>query len=119
MNATLFAALGEPSRLKIVELLRHRPFSVGDIADTLGIRQPQASKHLKVLREAGLVDVEPIAQKRIYRLEPEPFEALTDWTRSFEALWQQRLDALGDVLTTMPPPPTNATSLDDHEEAAR
>lgn len=117
MNATLFAALGEPSRLKIVELLRHRPFSVGDIADTLKLRQPQVSKHLKVLREAGLVGVEPIAQKRIYRLEPEPFEALTDWTRSFEALWQQRLNALSDVLSTMQSSPTDAPFLDDHEEA--
>lgn len=101
MNATTFAALGEPSRLEIVELLRRRPFAVGDIAEALGLRQPQVSKHLKVLREAGVVDVEAVARRRIYRLEPTAFEELADWTRSFEALWEQRLDALGDVLATV------------------
>jgi DNA-binding transcriptional ArsR family regulator len=65
MDATTFAALGEPSRLKIVELLRVRPCAVGEIADRLGIRQPQVSKHLRVLSDAGLVDVEPVARQRI------------------------------------------------------
>jgi DNA-binding transcriptional ArsR family regulator len=101
MHATTFAALGEPSRLEIVELLRHRPFSVGDIAKALGIRQPQVSKHLKVLREAGVVDVEPVARRRIYHLAPEAFEELADWVESFEALWEKRLDSLEDVLAAM------------------
>jgi DNA-binding transcriptional ArsR family regulator len=79
MDATTFAALGEPSRLQIVELLRHRPFSVGDIAERLGIRQPQVSKHLRGLSEAGLVEVEPVARRRIYHLREEPFEEIGDW----------------------------------------
>lgn len=113
MHATTFAALGEPSRLEIVELLRRRPLSVGDIVDALGLRQPQVSKHLKVLREAGVVDVEPVARRRIYHLAPAAFEELGDWVGSFEALWEERLDALDDVLAAMqtghddPPPATN------------
>lgn len=101
MHATTFAALGEPSRLEIVELLRRRPFSVGDIADSLDIRQPQVSKHLKVLREAGVVDVEPVARRRIYHLAPAVFQELGDWVESFEALWDERLDSLEDVLAAM------------------
>lgn len=115
MHATTFAALGEPSRLEIVELLRRRPFSVGDIADTLGIRQPQVSKHLKVLREAGLVDVEPVARRRIYHLAPATFEELGDWVGSFEALWEKRLDSLGDVLAAMQAVPDDAPTTDDEE----
>ena len=101
MDATTFAALGEPSRLEIVELLRCRPFTVGDIAEALGIRQPQVSKHLKVLREAGVVDVEPVARRRIYHLAPRAFEELGDWVESFDALWEQRLDSLEGVLAAM------------------
>lgn len=101
MEATILAALGEPSRLEIVELLRNRPFSVGDIAELLGIRQPQVSKHLRVLREAGVVDVEPIARQRIYHLAPEAFAELGSWVESFDAIWKQRLDSLEDVLTAM------------------
>lgn len=101
MQATTFAALGEPSRLEIVELLRRRPFSVGDIADTLGIRQPQVSKHLKVLRDAGVVDVEAVSRRRIYHLSPAAFEEIGDWVESFEVLWEKRLDSLEDVLAAM------------------
>lgn len=79
MDAVTFAALGEPSRLRIVELLRLRPLAVGDISERLGIRQPQVSKHLGVLREAGVVDVEPVARRRIYRLREEPFEEIGAW----------------------------------------
>lgn len=118
MNATTFAALGEPSRLEIVELLRRRPFSVGDIAEALGIRQPQVSKHLKVLRDAGVVDVEPVARQRIYRLEPAAFAALAEWTRSFEVLWHERLDALDDVLATMQAAPEGRPSTDGDQEGS-
>src|SRR6056297_1675925 len=116
MDAATFAVLGEPSRLRIVELLRERPFSVGDIADALGIRQPQASKHLKVLREAGVVDVEPVARRRIYHLVPATFEELGDWVASFEALWEERLDSLGDVLASMQTGREDVqTTMDDRE----
>ena len=118
MHATTFAALGEPSRLEIVELLRRRPFSVGGIADALGIRQPQVSKHLKVLREAGVVDVEPVARQRIYHLAPTAFEELSDWVESFEALWEQRLDSLEDVLAAMQVDRAAAQTTTDDEEGS-
>lgn len=101
MDATTFAALGEPSRLRIVELLRIGPFSVGDIAEKLRIRQPQVSKHLGVLRTAGVVDVEPVARQRIYHLRDEPFEEIGDWLTSFEQLWATRLDSLETLLRSM------------------
>jgi DNA-binding transcriptional ArsR family regulator len=101
MDATTFAALGEPSRLQIVELLRPHPFSVGDIVERLGIRQPQVSKHLRTLREAGLVDLQPLGRRRIYHLRQEPFEEIGDWVDSFEGLWQARLDSLESFLNSM------------------
>lgn len=116
MHATTFAALGEPSRLEIVELLRLRPFSVSGIADALGIRQPQVSKHLKVLREAGVVEVEPVARRRIYHLAPAAFEELADWVGSFDALWEERLDSLEDVFAAMHAEREDPPTTTDHEE---
>jgi DNA-binding transcriptional ArsR family regulator len=100
---TTFAALGEPSRLRIVELLRRGPLSVGEIVETLGIRQPQVSKHLRVLGESGIVTVEPHQRYRIYRLQPAQFEAVADWVDSFERLWDARLDSLGTFLHALDP----------------
>lgn len=100
MEATTFAALGEPSRLEIVELLRRRPFAVGDIAEKLGIRQPQVSKHLGVLRAAGLVAVESVGRRRIYHLRGEAFEEIGSWVDSFERLWETRLDSLETFLSS-------------------
>lgn len=94
METTTFSALSEPSRLRIVELLLHGPMTVGDIAQQLEIRQPQASKHLKVLLEAGLVQVEAIANRREYRLSPEPFRQLQSWLDTYRALWEERYDQL-------------------------
>lgn len=101
MDAAVFAAIGEPSRLRIIDLLRAGPLSVGDIVDALGLRQPQVSKHLKVLAESGLVSGRRVAKRRIYALEAEQFQAIAAWVDSFEELWQTRLDALGDFLETM------------------
>lgn len=100
MQAITFGALGEPSRLRIVELLRLGPCSVGEIAEALGIRQPQVSKHLRVLGDAGLVAAEPLARRRIYHLEAEPFERIAAWVDSFEATWEARLDSLGAYLAS-------------------
>jgi DNA-binding transcriptional ArsR family regulator len=100
MEPAVFSALGEPSRLQIVELLRTRPFAVGEIAEVVGIRQPQVSKHLKVLAGSGIVDVEPLARQRIYRLRAEPFDQIAHWVDSFDRLWDARLDSLGRFLTT-------------------
>jgi DNA-binding transcriptional ArsR family regulator len=100
MDAAVFSALGEPNRLQIVELLRTHSFAVGEIAEIVGIRQPQASKHLKVLAESGIVQVETRARRHIYHLQAEPFEGIARWADSFERLWETRLDSLGGYLHT-------------------
>jgi DNA-binding transcriptional ArsR family regulator len=103
VHASMFAALGEPSRLRIVELLRNGPLPVGEIAERLEIRQPQVSKHLRVLGEAEIVSVEARHRHRIYQLRAEPFATVSHWIDSFEALWDTRLDRLGTFLQTLDP----------------
>jgi DNA-binding transcriptional ArsR family regulator len=93
MNATL-TALAEPNRLRIVELLRDKPRPVGEIAKRLRLRQPQVSKHLRVLSDAGLVDVRPVAQQRIYELRSEPFDELDTWLETFRRVASDRMDRL-------------------------
>jgi DNA-binding transcriptional ArsR family regulator len=97
MNATL-TALAEPNRLQIVELLRSGPRPVGAIVDRLHLRQPQVSKHLRVLNDAGLVDVRQLAQQRIYSLRPQRFRELDEWLESYRGLWDERLDRFDEVL---------------------
>ena len=87
---TTLGALAEPNRLHIVELLRDGPRSVGDIADQLGLRQPQVSKHLRVLSNAGFVEVHPVAQQRIYQLRLQPFQELDAWLASYRYIWDAR-----------------------------
>jgi DNA-binding transcriptional ArsR family regulator len=98
MNATL-TALAEPNRLRIVELLRDRPRPVGEIAERLRLRQPQVSKHLRVLSDAGLVDVHAVAQQRIYQLRSEPFNQLDDWLETFRRSMTDRMDRLDDLIS--------------------
>jgi DNA-binding transcriptional ArsR family regulator len=98
MDTMTLSALAEPNRLRIVEMLRDKPSSVGEIAKRLVLRQPQVSKHLRVLNEAGLVAVRPMAQQRIYQLQAEPFEELDGWLETFRRLWEKRLDVMEDVL---------------------
>lgn len=98
MHRTALSTLAEPNRLRIVELLRNGPLTVGEIADQVGLRQPQTSKHLKVLNDQGMVDVEADANRRIYRLRPEPFRALDAWLNSFERIMRERFDNLDDYL---------------------
>lgn len=95
---TLMNALAEPNRWNIVELLKEGPLTVGEIADKLDLRQPQVSKHLRVLSEAGLVAVQPIANRRVYQLNPEPFRDLQKWTDSYRHLWEDRFDRLDGYL---------------------
>ena len=97
MNATL-SALAEPNRLRIVELLRERPRPVGEIAKRLRLRQPQVSKHLRVLSDAGLVDVRPVAQQRIYQLRSEPFNELDTWLEKFRRRVSDRMDRLEGLI---------------------
>src|SRR5258707_3700201 len=98
---TLWAALTEPNRLHIVELLRDGPVTVGQITQRLGLQQPQVSKHLKVLSEADIVEVQPQANRRIYQLRREPFQELEIWLHSFRRLWEERFDRLDNYLLEM------------------
>lgn len=95
---TILSALAEPSRLQIVELLRKGPLTVGEIADHLHIRQPQASKHLRVLYEAGMVEFDAEANRRIYKLRPEPFKALDLWLKEYRDIWEEKFDNLDRYL---------------------
>jgi DNA-binding transcriptional ArsR family regulator len=95
---TIWTALVEPNRLQIVELLRDGPLTVGQITERLGLQQPQVSKHLKVLSEAAIVEVQPQANRRIYKLRREPFQELETWLHSFHRLWKERFDRLDDYL---------------------
>jgi DNA-binding transcriptional ArsR family regulator len=101
MDSDMLTAIAEPSRLRIIELLREGPRPVGEIAEQLGLRQPQASKHLRVLSEVGVVDVQPVAQQRIYYLQAEAFIALDAWINTFRQLWEGRLDVLDAYLQEM------------------
>jgi DNA-binding transcriptional ArsR family regulator len=89
-----FTVLAEPTRRQILDELRVAERSVGDLVQTLAISQPTMSKHLKVLREGGLVSCRIAAQRRIYQLEPAPFESLDQWLAPYRQLWSDRLDAL-------------------------
>ena len=94
-------ALAEPNRLRIVELLRSGPRPVGEIVDKLHIAQPQVSKHLRVLKEAKLVDVRPQAQMRVYELRPEPLLQLEKWLERFRENVDARFDRLDAHLEKM------------------
>ncbi|MGO4269797.1 ArsR/SmtB family transcription factor [Paenibacillus sp. TAF58] len=100
MNKT-FSALAEPNRLHIVELLRDGPLTVGEIADRLELQQPQVSKHLRVLSDADLVEVQPAANKRIYKLQFQSLKELDGWLDSFRRMWEERFDRLDDYLQQM------------------
>lgn len=101
MNPQTFSALAEPNRLHIVELLLKEPLPVGEIADRLDLNQPQTSKHLRVLSEAGIVEVQPQANRRIYKLRPEPFQELDKWLDSYRRTWEARMDRLEDYLDVL------------------
>jgi len=95
------SALAEPNRMQIVELLRENPLTVGEIADSLQLRQPQASKHLRVLSEAGLIEVQAVANRRICKLRPDPFKELDVWLESYRHMWEEQYDRLDDYLQVM------------------
>ncbi|MDH2415638.1 metalloregulator ArsR/SmtB family transcription factor [Nocardioides sp. CER19] len=93
MDAVL-QALADGSRRTVLEMLRDHPATAGEIAQALPIARPGVSRHLRVLREAGLVDVRQDAQRRIYSLRPEALIEVDEWLGEYRALWQNRLDAL-------------------------
>ncbi len=96
--STIFEVLAEPNRKRIVELLRDRQLAVGEIVDALGMSQPAVSKHLRVLKDAGVVGVRPDAQRRLYYLRPEPMMELDAWLLPYRTLWEERFDRLDALL---------------------
>ena len=89
-----FTVLGEPNRRAILSLLLSSERSVGEIERQLGLTQPAVSKHLRVLRDAGFVEATVDAQRRLYRLRPEPFQEMDAWLEPFRQFWSEHLDAL-------------------------
>ena len=98
MSATALRALGEPHRVAILDLLRDGEQPVGQLVARLELSQPAVSKHLRVLKEAGLVESRADAQRRLYRVRTEPLAELDDWLEPYRQLWQKRLDKLEDHL---------------------
>ena len=102
--AAPFAVLAEPHRRRILDLLLEAERPVGDLVAELAVSQPAISKHLRVLREAGLVDVRVDAQRRIYSVRAEPLRAVDEWLAPYRRLWASRLDALERHLDDMEEP---------------
>ena len=100
----LLSVLAEPTRLRILDVLLDGPRPVGELVDALGVTQPATSKHLRVLRAAGLVHVHPDAQRRVYALRPEGLAELDAWLAPYRRLWEGRLDALEAHLDANPDP---------------
>lgn len=101
MASGVFEVLGEPVRRRVLDLLLERPRPVGELVELLGLSQPGTSKHLRVLREAGLVRVRVDAQRRWYELSPEPLTEVDAWVRPYRRFWGERLDALERRLDEM------------------
>ena len=95
---TPFEAIAEPNRRRLLDLLRAGELPAGDLVEATGLSQPGVSKHLKLLREAGLVSMRPDGQRRLYRLEPRNLAPLEEWLAPFRQFWSARLDALDDHL---------------------
>ena len=99
-----FEVLAEPNRRRILDLLRTEERPVGDLVDALAISQPAVSKHLRVLRDAGLVAVRADAQRRLYRVRPDPLQDIDRWLEPYRSMWASRLDDLERHLDEMPDP---------------
>ena len=104
--------IAEPTRRRILDVVREGERSVGELVDELGMHQPGVSRHLRVLRDAGLVEVRRDAQRRLYRLRPEPLMELDAWLEPYRAEWANRLDSLERHLarTSTPIDRTSITS---------
>jgi DNA-binding transcriptional ArsR family regulator len=101
-SRSAFDVLAEPHRRRILDLLRVREHPVGEIVSHLNLAQPTVSKHLKLLREYGLVDVRIQAQRRLYRLRPDPLAEIDAWLDPYRHMWSDRLHALERHLDDMP-----------------
>jgi DNA-binding transcriptional ArsR family regulator len=101
---SVFEVLAEPNRRRILEVLQPRECSVGQLVEQLELSQPAVSKHLRILRDAGLVDVRVDAQRRHYRVSPEPLRAMDEWLAPYRRMWASRLDDLERHLDEMDTP---------------
>jgi DNA-binding transcriptional ArsR family regulator len=99
---SVFNVVAEPSRRQILDLLGESERPVGELVDRLGLSQPAVSKHLRVLRDAGLVEVRGDAQRRLYSVRPEPLRAIYEWLAPYRRMWAASLDDLERHLDTMP-----------------
>jgi DNA-binding transcriptional ArsR family regulator len=99
---TAYTALAEPHRRQILDLLRDGERPAGDLVEHLELSQPGVSKHLKVLREAGLVAVRADGKRRLYALSPEPLAEVAQWLEPYRVFWSERLDALERHLEANP-----------------
>lgn len=97
-TADAFNAVAEPRRRQILDALADGERSVSDIVDVIPVSQPQVSKHLKVLKEVGLVRSRPAGRQRLYRLDPVALKPIHDWVKEYERLWNERLDRLDGYL---------------------
>lgn len=98
---TVLEVLAEPNRRALLDLLREGEQPVGALVEALALPQPNVSKHLRVLRDAGLVTTRPDGRRRLYRLRPQPLAELDAWLAPYRRLWSGRLDALEDHLDEM------------------
>jgi DNA-binding transcriptional ArsR family regulator len=101
----VFTALADSNRRRILELLRDTERPVTDLVAQLTVSQPAVSKHLRILRQAGLVEARTDGQRRVYRIRPEPLRDLDHWLEPYRFLWSSRLDALSAELDRMTDPP--------------
>ena len=99
-----FAVIAEPNRRAILSLLASSELTVGDIERQLGMTQPTVSKHLRILRDAGFVEATVDAQRRLYRLNPEPLQEVEAWLEPFRRFWSAHVDALERHLDRMDSP---------------
>ncbi|HEX3618146.1 MAG TPA: metalloregulator ArsR/SmtB family transcription factor [Solirubrobacteraceae bacterium] len=105
-----FNAIAEPRRREIIDLLAGGEQAVGELVRELGLGQPQVSKHLRVLREVGVVAVRDHGRQRLYRLNGSALKPIHDWVKNYEQLWSERFELIDDVLTDL-----RKDQADDHD----
>lgn len=112
-STAVLEAISEPTRRRILDAVRGGERSVGDLVEIVGMHQPGVSRHLKVLRDVGLVEVRREAQRRLYRLRPEPLKELDEWLEPYRMEWSNRLDALERHLERTATPTTKPRSTEE------
>lgn len=113
MKAEAFQALSDPTRRQILDVLRAGPKPVNELVDAVAIQQSGVSRHLRILHEAGFVDVKADGQRRLYALRPQRFRELDAWLQGFRSLWEGRMDRFGEALKTRRAAATQAANRGD------